>query len=166
VDRFLEHDGCDVADSYLRFSPDGSRVVFQREGTEGMALFTAALDGEAELQLTEWGFGARPDWSRDGEWIVLMDTNTCDCPALQDIDLYRVRPDGSDLTQLTDPGDDGTFDAYPRWLPDGSGIIFSRCTTGGLVCDTRTIAADGSSDVLLVPGLGRGEVHAVMQPPG
>jgi Tol biopolymer transport system component len=103
VDRFLEHDGCDIADSYLRFSPDGSLVVFQREGAEGMALFTAALDGEAELQLTEWGFGARPDWSPDGELIVLMDMNTCDCPEEPTIRLYVVRPDGTGLQPVTDP---------------------------------------------------------------
>jgi Tol biopolymer transport system component len=80
------------------------------------------------------------------------------------IHLYRVRPDGSDEQQLTDAPGTTVADAYPRWLPDGSGIIFSRCT-GGSVCEMRLINPDGSNDRLLVPAFGNQVIHVMWQPP-
>ena len=106
--RFLEHDGCVYTDSYLRFSPDGERVVFQRQGPAGLAIFTASIDGQDELQLTDWGLGARPDWSPDGEWIAFTsfrDGNN---------EIYIVRPNGNRETRLTNSP---ISDWQPRWGP-------------------------------------------------
>jgi hypothetical protein len=161
--RFLEHEGCSYADSYLRFSPDGERVVFQRQGPAGLAIFTASIDGQEELQLTEWGLGVRPDWSPDGEWIVFMSVEPETNPG-RAISLHRVRPDGTDLEHLTNPT--GTIiDLYPRWLPDSSGIIFSRCPeVEAASCETRTISPDGSDDRLLLAPFTRHAVHVMWQP--
>jgi Tol biopolymer transport system component len=38
-------------------------------------------------------------------------------------DLWTVRPDGTDLVQLTD---DEATDTFPSWSPDGSRIAFQR----------------------------------------
>ncbi len=161
--RFLEHEGCSYADSYLRFSPDGERVVFQRQGPAGLAIFTASIDGRDELQLTEWGLGVRPDWSPDGEWIVLMSVEPESHPG-QTISLHRVRPDGTDFEQLTNPTGT-TIDLYPRWLPEGSGIIFSRCPeVDAPNCETRTIGPDGTEDRLLLAPFAQHAVHVMWQP--
>jgi Tol biopolymer transport system component len=161
VTRFIEHADCDFADSYLQFSPDGQRVVFQRLGPEGQAIFSATIDGEDELQLTTWGAWARADWSADGEWIVFQDREPESHPD-EVISLYRVRSDGSGLEQLTYPGE-GYTDKYPRYLPDGSAILFSRCRWANTErCETRLIDPDGGHDRILIPA--RDGVHVVWQP--
>ncbi|HSK51583.1 MAG TPA: hypothetical protein VLA44_02440, partial [Clostridia bacterium] len=159
--RFIEHAGCEFADSYLRFSPDGQRVVFQRLGPEGQAIFSATIDGEDERQLTGWAAWARPDWSRDGEWVVLQDREPGSHPG-EATSLYRVRADGTDLERLSDPGQRYS-DRYPRYLPDGSAILFSRCRAAE-PCDTRLIDADGRNDRLLIPAFRFDVVHVVWQP--
>lgn len=157
--RILPHDGCDVGDSYVRWSPDGRRLVFQREGSEGMALFSAAIDGTDEQQLTDWGFGARPDWSPDGASIVFMDENDCDRER-QTAHLYVAGADGTNQRQLTDAAD-GIADLHPRWLPDGSAVIFSRCD--GWQCEVHLVAPDGTDDRVL-PVSDQGLAHPVWQP--
>ncbi|TMF93251.1 MAG: hypothetical protein E6I04_15440 [Chloroflexi bacterium] len=47
------------------------------------------------------------DWSPDGRWIVFERKGS-------DAQLFAVRPDGSDLTQLTDGRG---YKALPRWRP-------------------------------------------------
>jgi Tol biopolymer transport system component len=162
VTRFVEHPGCEVGDSYLRFAPGGDGVVFQRAGPAGMSLFTIRTDGTDERPLTDPGFGARPDWSPDGELIVLMDRDTCDCPEEPKIRLYVVRPDGTDLRPVTDP-EAGSRDIYPRWLPDGTGILYSHCTAGG-TCETRVVASDGTGEHTLPVPPGTDLVHVDQQP--
>jgi Tol biopolymer transport system component len=165
VIRFLEHLGCDFGDSYLQFSPDVRRVVFQRGGPEGQAIFTATIDGEDEQQLTDWGAWARADWSPDGDWIVFQDREP-ESHRGEVISLYRVRTDGTGLEQLTDPGE-GFFDVYPRYLPDGSAILFSRCSQvspSPRPCETRLIDPDGGNERVLIPSFGDDVVHVVWQP--
>jgi Tol biopolymer transport system component len=127
-----------------------------------MSLFTARIDGTEQRQVTEPGFGARPDWSPDGELIVLMDQDTCDCPDEPAIRLYAVRPDGSDLRPVTEAGA-GSRDVYPRWLPDGTGILYSRCAADGM-CETRGVSSDGSDDRALPIPPGRDLVHVDQRP--
>lgn len=161
VKRFLEHPGCDVGDSYLQFSPDGQSVVFQRGGTEGQAIFTAGIDGGNEHQLTDWGAWARADWSPDGEWIVFQDREP-ESHRGEVISLYRVRVDGTELEQLTNPDQD-YFDSYPRYLPDGSAILFSRCQDGK-PCETRLIDTNGDNERVLIAPFRYDTVHVVWQP--
>jgi len=52
-----------------------------------------------------------PRWSPDGQWIVCFSTRSG--PS----ELWKIRPDGSGLQQLTDEGG-----SYFAWSPDGSRI--------------------------------------------
>jgi Tol biopolymer transport system component len=174
VRRIFEWPGCDQdqdADDrplsegiYMRFSPDGQRIVFQGEGPRGeWAVFTATVDGEDVAQLTDWNEGSRPDWSPDGEWIVFQGREN-EPPDLEPgVAIHRIRPDGSDREQLTTP--DGTArDYYPRWLPDGSAVIYNRCTDLR-ICEARLVGPDGTDDHLLLEGLGQQTGHFMWQPP-
>ena len=78
------------------------------------------------------------------------------------IGIFVVRPNGSGLQRLTTPTT-GARDVYPRWLPDGSGLIFSRCT-GQHRCEIRTVLLDGSGDRLPIKTDNRGVVHPIWQP--
>jgi Tol biopolymer transport system component len=179
VRRILEQPACDLSADppigssiYMAFSPDGGRIVFQRASAEGLAIFTADVGGHDVRQLTDWGLGARPDWSPDGEWIVFQEWQPEQHPIVP-ISLYRIRPDGTGLEQLTHPAGT-TIDVYPRFLPDGSGIIFSRCPgSASGECEARIISLDGSDDQLLfgfatdagLPETGAGgAVHLMWQP--
>ncbi|HET6745240.1 MAG TPA: hypothetical protein VFH90_05240, partial [Candidatus Limnocylindria bacterium] len=111
-----------------RISPDETRVVYTRfkdlaEPLAGSAIFVSDLEGGPERRLTEFdAYGAYPDWSPDGSLIVF---NTFDLGAFQDItvqvNLFTIKPDGSDIQRLTDHGENDTRATQPRWAPDGSG---------------------------------------------
>ncbi len=127
------------------WSPDGSRLAF--------ANFVVDADGSNLQQIApaslftglpgESGRGYSADqWSPNGSLVafasfnVSFPTNPPERNAQQLMDIFVVRPDGTDLLRLTtetvlppgtnDPGDFGA--AFPAWTRDGR-IIYSRFPT-------------------------------------
>ncbi len=98
---------------YARWSPDGSRLVFDARasatGPSFIYWLTVGQDDLHRVTFNESGlqFDGFPDWSPDGGWIVFTRSHNGE-------QLFAVRPDGSGLTQLTDgPG----YKDLPRWRP-------------------------------------------------
>ena len=131
----------------VHLSPDGEKLAFHASTTQGYQLFTMNLDGTDRATVAaEPGhlfFG--PDWSPDGEWLVF-----CDCvpetdPGHDRADLCVARADGSSFHRVTtgqrhwfatsygDPETRGGGSNVPRWMPDGSGFIYTR-----MLPDSRT----------------------------
>lgn len=169
--RILEFPGCQSDEFeglqeaiFMRFSPDASQMVLQGMGPDDQtAIFIASTTGENLRQLTEWGLGARPDWSADGEWIVFQSLQPEEHPT-DAISLYRIRPDGTDLQQLTRRAG-SEIDVYPRYTPDGSSILFSRCPTARAAnCEARSLTPDGTVDTLLFDDFAPSAVHVIQQP--
>jgi Tol biopolymer transport system component len=155
-----------------RISPDAKNLAYLRyrdveDDAAGSAIFVTDLKGGPEHRLTEWTlFGAYPDWSVTGRIVF----NSRDLGAFQDTsepaNLYSVRPDGTDLRQLTRFGPSATRATQPRWTPDGSGIVFTQVEGAGF--GTRHlafIAADGSGQGLLTPTPEPG-THPELRPQG
>ncbi len=82
------------------------------------------------------------DWSRNGKTLVFSALEFDDNTPEDGSNLCTVRPDGSGLTQLTDPSN-GVFHEQPRWSPDSSQLVFHRSDEGGGRCP-ESVGAAGS----------------------
>ncbi len=75
-----------------------------------------------------------PSFSPDGEWIVFEENH-------EQSTLWKIRADGSNLTQLThDPNFD---DRQPMWAPAGDRILFQRREPEADNWDIYTMDPDG-----------------------
>jgi len=98
-------------------------------------IYLINADGSGETNLTkDPGNDFNPDWSPDGSTIVFVSDRG------DDVDLYTMDADGSDVRRLTTQGGG----LSPRWSPDGSQIAFAR---GG---DIWVMNADGSDERLVL----------------
>lgn len=122
-----------------RWSPDGRRLVVEvgRFAADGPLIDTVLgiidlvepMPMIQEITAPELLAGY-PDWSPDGERIVFQAGNLE--PFARSgtaIDLYTVRPDGSDLTRLTHRRVDDPWLALPTWTSDGRRILVTLVHT-------------------------------------
>lgn len=82
-----------------RLDGRGRRVIFRRENHQPWA----------------------PSACDDGSWIAFNEGPTF-APADEDVDIWKVRPDGTGAVNLTPDSDDN--DAFPAWSPDCGTIAF------------------------------------------
>ncbi len=109
-----------------RFSPDGTRVVFEGQGSGTQEVWVADRDGRNALQLTSFngGQGGTAAWSPDGKSIA-YDLRNEDGRG----DIYVIPARGGAPLRLTDhPGDD----LVPSWSRDGRFIYFGSGRSGTL----------------------------------
>ena len=77
--------------------------------------------GAARKLETGSDFDTFPTWSPRGAWIAFTSRRD------GDYEIYRIRPDGTDLERLTQsPGND----AHPSFSPDGEWIAFATARQG------------------------------------
>jgi TolB protein len=104
------------------WSPDGTKLVAAAGSKPGTppSLYVMDVDGSNVRRITEAGREAQyAQWSPSGEWIAF--TFVVD----GGFDIYKIRPDGSDLTALTDDGGSGTNN-WPIWSPDSKQLGYGR----------------------------------------
>jgi Tol biopolymer transport system component len=98
------------------WSHDGHTLAMcaLRDGSYGIV--TIPVEGGPETRLTDaQGHADGPDYSPDGDWIWF---NSSRGGTMQ---LWRVRPDGSDMEQMTD--DDRT-NWFPHPSPTGDAVLY------------------------------------------
>ncbi len=84
--------------------------------------------------------GRRPRWSPDGDLIAYEYVSVTG-----DHEIRTVRPDGSNLRQLTRAASNGWLASDPRWLDDGQRILFRyTLRRNSLVSCSRVVSRTGS----------------------
>jgi dipeptidyl aminopeptidase/acylaminoacyl peptidase len=126
--------------SDARFSPDGQRIVFGSDLTNGASeIFTMRRDGTDQQNLTNDSADEdfAPAWSPDGATIVFARTKSADRVS----HVWIMRADGSGQRQLTF-GD--TSDQNPVFSPAGDRLAFKRFDASG-VGHVHVISVDGTN---------------------
>lgn len=134
------------------WSLDGKSLLCEVAAPGAEGVFAYPLDGSEPERLGPSRSGLRESrgrfrhrlgrdasWHPDGKLVAYVD------------DAGRVivsRPDGSDKTHLTDPGED----AMPDWSPDGSQIAFARGSDGD--AEVHVVGADGKDERRIAEGSG------------
>ena len=157
-------DGGENAEAYFSFA--GDELIFQSTRPPYGCDQIFALDIEtAETTLVSTGTGRTTCayYLPDDEWIVYASTHEGgpDCPPVPDhsrgyvwpiypsYDIYRTRPDGSEISKLTDL--DG-YDAEATVSPAGDRIVFTSMRDGDL--DIYSMNLDGSDIIRLTDAIG------------
>jgi Tol biopolymer transport system component len=90
------------------WSPDGSKLVFYAGPRGERNIYVVDVVTGVSAQLTFGGNNTGPCVSPDGEWIAFSSSRD------GDHEIYLMRKDGTDVTQLTDNSYD---DWQPSWGP-------------------------------------------------
>ncbi len=133
-------DGTDVrrindkgADACSFYYPDGKKLIWTstrdwpdlpqgsysdpNDYPQGAEIYTSDLDGGHVVRMTNNKmYDAEVTVSPDGKWVLF--SRQVDGK----IDLYRMRPDGSELFQITHTPD--WQEGGAQWMPDGKSIIY------------------------------------------
>jgi dipeptidyl aminopeptidase/acylaminoacyl peptidase len=100
------------------WSPDMSKIAFtfgfNERSETGIAIINRDASEEFILVPNDF-YNKEPSWSSDGETIAFVSNRA------GDYDLYTIRPDGTEMQQLTQMGSI----IAPAWSPDGRMISFS-----------------------------------------
>jgi len=99
----------------------------------GNDLYICDLNGNV---LSEIKNARAPQWSPNGRWIAFM-RDSDDGYTYTSSDIYLVKADGSNLTQLTNSPD--LIEMYPQWSPDGKQIICDNPIDGNPILLTLEI---------------------------
>ena len=148
VQRLTDSTGRDFEPDW---SPDGSTIVFSsdRDDPTNAQLYLMDADGGNQRPLMPFSpadyLGAR--WSPDGEWILFHSNLEID--GIPWFNIYKVRKDGSELTNLTGSVDNSF---RPDWSPDGQRIVFMSERDGNR--ELYVMNADGSNPVRLTENSG------------
>ena len=129
-------------------SPDDRTVVYQRLNSArsrpafGQALFAVEMSGRHERRIASWelGGGDHAVFSLSGSVLF---RSYADDDSRQS-DFWTVRPDGSDLRQLTH-FDDAALVLSASYSPDGEWIVHASDGVGGNA-DLFVMRADGTGN--------------------
>ncbi|MBA3872214.1 MAG: PD40 domain-containing protein [Anaerolineae bacterium] len=110
----------------IYISANGHSVAYFKDGRDSTTgqtggLYMLSLDQRISgrilpiTSLVQRGFFSDPVWTRDGSRLAMAVATG------YDIDIFTIGSDGANLKNLTN---NGSYDIWPSWSPDGSKILF------------------------------------------
>lgn len=127
---------------YPTWSPDAKQIAFVSDRLGKPQIFVMDADGGNVRRLTtSGGYNVNPRWSPKGDRIAYSRSQG-------GFQIYSIRKDGTDDTQLTSEGSNEN----PSWSPDGRFITFSSIRGGGQ--GIYIMRADGSGQTRVSRGKG------------
>jgi TolB protein len=106
--------------AFPSFAPNGKRIVYRTNGSDGSGLRIMNLDDHSVTALTkEWD--NFPVWSPRGDLIVFIRKIG------NDFAVFTIQPNGKNERQLTRTKGN---DSHPAWSPDGERIVFTSSRMG------------------------------------
>ena len=147
------------------FSPDGRRILFAswRDDAAGGGCDVCLMNadgGDVRRLTTDGTDNSHPHWSADGSRIIFNSSRTTPQadrgdPKKEQDDIFSMKPDGSDLKQLTHCS---TICTYASFSPDMKKIVYRKVTnTPGLNWDLSE--AKRNSEVVVANADGTAEVN-------
>lgn len=139
----MNEQGVDI--DQVRWSPTGEELV----GIRSAALVVMSVaDGSVREIIGGNERASYPDWHPTQDMIVFSTYGLSEFGgrlAGHASNLFTVRSDGSELTQITDFPPGGTRAGQATWSPDGTFIVFTLATgTNNEIPHIATIAPDGT----------------------
>jgi Tol biopolymer transport system component len=139
----------EVFDQNAVYSPDGRTIAFWSLNRNGLTDAIYLMDANGRniraiaptIDLEGW----QPDWSPNGSTIAF----NSDCCGSTPSQIWTVQPNGSDLTQLTQPP---THNVDPSWSPSGDKIAFTSYSADLSTVSIDTMNPDGSDQTTLQSG--------------
>lgn len=106
-------------------TPDGKNLIITRNSRDGARgeIWMVNLERGTETMILndpELGFSS-PSISPDGDTILCVGTTPSDKTRPQNLNIFSIKLDGTNLRQLTFHGG---HDVSPVWSPDGQNIFF------------------------------------------
>jgi Tol biopolymer transport system component len=120
----------------VAWSPDGSRMVYEKEEGSDYHKYTVKADGTDTRRHPSTGVVDWPRWSRDGSRLAFGEFDAVNGGS----SIVISDPDGANRRVITNRQG---VDFNPDWSPDGSRLYFG-CTRYGRFGDLCTSAVDGS----------------------
>lgn len=137
--RFVAN--CFRGECYPSWSPDGTRIVFQRQ-INGAAIYAMNADGTNMTRLSPTpGWDTRPSWAPDGQHIIFSRVlEAAAGTGIPRCDIAVMDADGRNVRTIYS---NGSFNIEARWSPDGKSIVFMSGMDGSQ--QLYTITPDGKN---------------------